>query len=169
MSNTSVTYHYQFGIALDEAGFNLMSAGLWTSRPELFSYSTEIVVKPADPGPPPSRAHKLTVYAVADKPFSISLYPVAGLPALPQDSFLLQGDISFSLTDSVFDTGTRSGITFQSTASINLNNGIAQVSVLSFSLTDIRGEQPPPAITAAPPPAGATTLVPTDDGALGRT
>jgi hypothetical protein len=39
MSNTSVTYHYQFGVALDESGFNLVSAGLWTARPELFSYS----------------------------------------------------------------------------------------------------------------------------------
>jgi len=168
MSNTSVTFHYQFGVALDQAGFNLMSAGLWTSRPELFSYSTDIVVKPADPGPPPSPAHTLTVYAVADDPFSISLYPVAALPALPPDSFLLQGDVSFSLTDSVLGTITRIGITFQSTASISLSNGVAQVSVLSFSLIEIRGEQPPPAITAAPPAAGALAAPP-DDGALGRT
>lgn len=166
MANTSVTYHYEFGVALDEAGFNLVSAGLWTSRPELFSYTTDIVVKPADPGPPPSAAHVLTVYAVADKPFSISLYPIASLPSLPPDSFLLQGDISFSLTDSILGTITKIGITFQSTASVNLVSGNAKVSVLSFALTDIRGEQPKLTLAVAPEFAGA---VPPDDGALART
>src|SRR5580698_1190287 len=109
MPNTSVTYHYQFGVALDESAFNLVSAGLWTERPELFSYSTDITVKPADPGPPASPAHVLTVYAVAHSPFSISLYPVAALPNLPQDSFLLQGDIDFSLTDNILGTITKIG------------------------------------------------------------
>src|ERR1700732_3974665 len=108
---TNVTWHYEFGVALDEAAFNLISAGLFISRPELFSYSTDIIVKPADPGPPPAPAHVLTVYAVADKPFSFSLYPVAGLPALPADSLLVQGDISFALTDSILGTITRVGIT----------------------------------------------------------
>src|SRR5580704_8443050 len=107
MANTSVTYRYQFGAALDEGGFNLISAGLYTTRPELFSYTTDIPVKPADPGPPPSPAHILTVYAVADKPFSFNLYPVSALPTLPQDTLLMQGDVSFSLTDNLLGTITR--------------------------------------------------------------
>ena len=167
MSNTSVTYHYQFGVALDESGFNLVSAGLWTARPELFSYSTDIIVKPADPGPQASPAHVLTVYAVAHSPFSISLYPVAALPSLPQDSFLLQGDIDFSLTDSIFGTITKIGVTFQSQATVQLSNGNAQVSVLMFDLTDIRGEQP--ALVIAPASPGAGAPAPVDDGTLGRT
>ena len=167
MPNTSVTYHYQFGVALHESAFNLVSAGLWTARPELFSYSTDITVRPADPGPPVSPAHVLTVYAVAHSPFSINLYPVAALPNLPQDSFLLQGDIDFSLTDNILGTITKIGITFQSQATLQLSNSNAQVSVLKFDLTDIRGEQPAPAIAPAAPAAGA--LAPADDGTLGRT
>ncbi len=159
---TNATWHYEFGVALDEPGFNLISAGLFISRPELFSYSTDITVKPAEPGPPPVPAHILTVYAVADKPFSFSLYPVAGLPSLPQDSLLVQGDISFSLTDSILGTITRVGITFQSTASISLSNGVGTLTVLSFTLTDIRGEQP----SLAALTAGAAN--PPDD-ALART
>ena len=171
---TNVTWHYEFGVALDESGFNLISAGLFISRPELFSYSTDITVKPADPGPPSVPAHVLTVYAVADKPFSFNLYPVAGLPTLPQDSLMVQGDISFSLTDSILGTITRVGITFQSTANISLSSGVGTLKVLSFTLTDIRGEQPnlgaltrPPAETsnAASPPLATLD----DDGALGRT
>jgi hypothetical protein len=171
---TNVTWRYEFGVALDEGGFNLISAGVFISRPELFSYSTDITVKPADPGPPSVPAHILTVYAVADNPFSFSLYPVAGLPTLPQDSLLVQGDISFTLTDSILGTITRVGITFQSSATINLSNGVGTLRVLSFMLTDIRGEQPslaaltssPAAQTTAPGPAAALAI---DDGALGRT
>jgi hypothetical protein len=171
---TNVTWHYEFGVALDEAGFNLISAGLFISRPELFSYSTDITVKPAEPGPPPVPAHVLTVYAVADKPFSFSLYPVAGLPTLPEDSLMVQGDISFSLTDSILGTITRVGITFQSTASISLSNGLGTLKVLSFTLTDIRGEQPGLAALARPMTAqltaAALTVAPaSDDDALGRT
>jgi hypothetical protein len=171
---TNVTWHYEFGLALDEAAFNLISAGLFISRPELFSYSTDITVKPADPGPPPVPAHVLTVYAVADKPFSFSLYPVAGLPTLPEDSLMVQGDISFTLTDSILGTITRVGITFQATASVSLSNSVGTLKVLSFALTDIRGEQPNLAAltrTSAMQSNVATiTEAPlSDDGALGRT
>jgi len=170
---TNVTWHYEFGVALDEAAFNLISAGLFISRPELFSYSTDITVKPADPGPPPVAPHILTVYAVADKPFSFNLYPVAGLPTLLEDSLMVQGDISFALTDSILGTITRVGITFQSTASISLSNSLGRLKVLSFTLTDIRGEQPDLAALAQPAAVQSTgaavTLAAPGDDALGRT
>ncbi|MFZ1085842.1 MAG: hypothetical protein WAN35_12835 [Terracidiphilus sp.] len=159
-----VTYRFEFGAALDEAGFNSLSAGLKLSQPQLFSYITDIVVKPAVAGPPSEPAHTLTVHAVADDPFAFDLYPVAGLPTLPEDSLVISGNLSFSLTDSILGSITRIGVRFQATGTIAYGNQKAAFQIIDFQLTEIRGEQPP-SLTAALTATGAGP----DPAALGRT
>ncbi len=144
MAVTGVTYRYEFGSSVDQDGLNAISAGLRLSRPDLFTHSATVVVKPADPGQPPSTAHSLTIYAVVNTPLAFNLYPVDGAPTLPIDSLMVQADISFSLTDSLLGLVTRIGVTAQATANIQVADDTATIALLSFNLTDIEGEQPQP-------------------------
>jgi hypothetical protein len=142
MSVIGVTFRYEFGSAIDEAGLNAISTGLRVSRPDLFTHSSTVVVKPAPAGQPPSAAHLLTIYAVVTKPLAFNLYPVAGLPNLPADSLLVQAEITFSLTDSILGLITRIDVTAQAMANIQYSGDIATINLLSFDLIDIEGDQP---------------------------
>jgi hypothetical protein len=148
MPITGVTYRYEFGFAIDEAGLNAISAGLRLSRPDLFSHSATIVVKPAPAGQPPSAAHLLTIYAVVKKPLAFNLYPISGLPGLPVDSMMVQADISFSLTDSILGLITGIEVVAQATANIEYTGNTARIRLLSFELVDIKGDPPTAAANA---------------------
>ena len=137
MSVTDVTFRYEFGTAIDETGLNAISAGLRASRPDLFTHSNTVVVKPASSGQP---AHSLTIYAVVTKPIAFNLYPVNGLPNLPADSLMVQASISFSLTDSVLGLITRIDVTAQAVANIQYSGDTATINLVSFDLTDIEAD-----------------------------
>jgi hypothetical protein len=144
MPITDVTYRFEFGTAIDEAGLNAISAGLRVSQPGLFTHSDTVVVKPAPAGQPPSAAHLLTIYAVVKKPLAFNLYPVSGLPNLPADSMMIQADIEFSLTDSILGLITRIEVVAQATANIQYSADTATIELLSFELIDIEADPPPP-------------------------
>jgi hypothetical protein len=147
---SGVTYRYEFGASIDQDGLNAISAGLRLARPDLFSHSATIVVKPADPGQPASTAHSLTIYAVVTSPLAFALYPVAGAPSLPQDSMTVEADISFSLTDNLLGQITRIKVVAQATAVVDETNNLVTIELISFELTDIEGDQPPPALGDPP-------------------
>lgn len=147
-----VTHRFQFGAALSESGLNTVSAGLRDLKPELFDHSTDVTIHPVQPPP-----HTLTVYAIANKPIAFNLYPVVGTPTVPvpEDSLLMEADLSFSLRDSQFAGITSIGIVFQITANIVLTQPldpvgrpILKISMIDFNVLELRGEHPTVALAA---------------------
>lgn len=170
MTVTGVTFRYQFGASVSEAGLNRISAGLRIRRPELFTQTKTLVVKPAPPGHPPSEAHELTVYAVINTPLAFNFYPITGRPDLREDTLLVNADISFSMTDSLLGTVTRIGVTVQAIAGVKVADGsVIVLNLVDFKLTEIRGEQPDPTVPAVAAPPLALVSGTDQDGDLGRT
>src|ERR1043166_3420182 len=166
---THVTGPYNFGGALSERGLNRASAGLRLSRPEIFQKTSRIKIKAADPttGDP---EHALTVSAIVNPPgLQFNLFPVTGAPTLPEESFFVRADISFSLTDSVFGTVTRIGAVIEGAGAIirssDPKNPLA-IRLLRradgteyLSLLELRGEHPDVQLIAGSVDAGAQIQV----------
>ena len=182
MPLSHVTIGTEFGAALHQNGLNTISAGLRLVRPDLFAKSTDIVVKPPDPGPPPVPAHVLTLYAFVDDPLAFSLYPIPNAPTLPVDSFFVKADITFTLTDSLLGMVTRIGAVIEAAGTIVVDStGGMKIAIATkpdgseyLDVVELRGEQPylSSALVLGSVDAGAQlqrVYNADDDSSLGRT
>lgn len=144
MSKEHLSFNSEFGISISEKGLNRLSAGLRSSKPELFSFRTEIpIIKPEADNP----GHTLVLYAVLDEPLSFNLYPVVGNVDIDKDALFTSANILFSLTDSKLGSITRIRIKAESAVGITRSGKQLSLKLLKnsdgepwFEIVSIEGE-----------------------------